>query len=307
MRLAVIGRTEVLHAAAEHLRAEGHEVVLVATAREAPESAMAVQEFDAYAASIGARFLASARANDLVAALDAAGPIDVGVSLNYPAVIPQAVIDRPRLGILNAHGGDLPRYRGNACQAWAILNGEPRVALCVHRMVGGVVDAGDIVAREYLPIDLRTTITDVVAWMSARTPVLFADAIARLAGNPAFCLERQSEDPADALRCYPRRPEDARIDWRQPVVPIVRLVNASTFPYAGAFCEFEGARVVVRSAAPVVDGERYLAVPGQITRIDDAGIDVAAGDGKVRLTAIEIEGVAVSPRALARSIRQRFS
>lgn len=307
MRLAVIGRTEVLHAAAERLRAEGHEIALVATAREAPESRMSAGDFEAYAGAVGARFLASARAADLQTALEAAGPIDAGVSLNYPTVIPQAVIDRARLGILNAHGGDLPRYRGNACQAWAILNGESRVALCVHRMVGGELDAGDIVAREYLPLDLRTTITDVFAWMTARTPALFADALARLAGDPAYCLERQSADPADALRCYPRRPDDGRIDWRRTAIEVVRLVNASTHPYAGAFCEFEGTRVVVRGAEPVTDGERFLAVPGQITRIDDGAIDVATGDGKVRLTALEVAHAPVAPRALARSIRQRFT
>ncbi|GAB1465742.1 hypothetical protein MASR2M54_12420 [Aliarcobacter cryaerophilus] len=51
---------------------------------------------------------------------------EIAVSLNYSSIISQNVIDLFPLGVLNAHGGDLPRYRGNACQAWAIINGEEK-------------------------------------------------------------------------------------------------------------------------------------------------------------------------------------
>lgn len=307
MRVAIIGRSEALYDTAERVRARGHAVALVVTAREALEYRRTARDFEAYAAALGVPFLASARAADMLPLLDRLPPIDVGVSVNYPAIVPQAVIDRFRLGILNAHGGDLPRYRGNACQAWAILNGESRIGLCVHRMVGGELDAGDIVARDYLPIDRRTTITQVVAWMVARTPALFETALDRLAADPAYCLERQSADPADALRCYPRRPEDGRIDWTRSADEILRLVNASTHPYAGAFCEFEGQTLRIWAAEPVDDGERFLAVPGQVLRAGDGTVDVATGRGKLRLT--EVEGAAsgvVPPDRLIRSIRQRL-
>ena len=56
----------------------------------------------------------------------------------------------------NAHGGDLPRYRGNACQAWAIINGENKIGLCIHKMIGGELDISDIIARDFLKIDLGT-------------------------------------------------------------------------------------------------------------------------------------------------------
>jgi methionyl-tRNA formyltransferase len=307
MRIAVIGRTEVLHASAERLRARGHVVALVATAREAPESRMTSRDFESYAASIDARFVASPNAADLSAVLAELSPIDAGVSLNFPTVIPQAVIDRFRLGILNAHGGDLPRYRGNACQAWAILNGEPRIGLCIHRMIGRALDQGDIVARDYLPIDLATTITQVFQWMSSRTPALFEAALDRLEVDPGYSLARQSEDPADALRCYPRRPEDGRIDWRQPAEDVLRLINASTRPYQGAFCELEGQRLTIWSAELVHDGERFVAVPGQVTRVGAGVIEVATGRGKVRLLEVEVATGEVVAGQLVRSIRQRLT
>lgn len=70
------------------------------------------------------------------------------MSLNYSSIISQKVIDLFPLGILNAHGGDLPKYRGNACQAWAILNGETKIGLCIHSMIGGEVDNGNIIDRK---------------------------------------------------------------------------------------------------------------------------------------------------------------
>ena len=77
------------------------------------------------------------------------------------------------MGILNAHGGDLPRYRGNACQAWAILNGEEKIGLCIHKMIGGELDSGNIIAKEFLKIDINTKVTQVWGWMSTSIPKLF--------------------------------------------------------------------------------------------------------------------------------------
>jgi methionyl-tRNA formyltransferase len=78
---------------------------------------------------------------------------EIAVSINETGVIPQEVIDLFPLGILNAHGCDLPKYTGNTCQVWAFLNGEKRISLGIHRMIGGEFDRGDIITRDYLSID----------------------------------------------------------------------------------------------------------------------------------------------------------
>jgi methionyl-tRNA formyltransferase len=69
---------------------------------------------------------------------------DIAVSINYTGVLPQGVIDLFPIGVLNAHGGDLPRYRGKACQAWAIINRESRIGLCIQKMIGGELDSGEV-------------------------------------------------------------------------------------------------------------------------------------------------------------------
>jgi UDP-4-amino-4-deoxy-L-arabinose formyltransferase/UDP-glucuronic acid dehydrogenase (UDP-4-keto-hexauronic acid decarboxylating) len=307
MRIAILGRTEMLLETAQRLHAAGHEIAVVVTAKEAPEYRATAADFEAAAHALGARFVHTTRIADTLDLMSTLPPLDLAVSCNYPAIVPQKVVDRFRLGVLNAHGGDLPRYRGNACQAWAILHGEERIGLCIHKMVGDELDSGDILARDYFPVSLSTKVTEVWNWMNARIPTLFADSVEKLRYDPGYVLARQSQDPRDALRCYPRRPEDGRIDWKAAAIDVLRLVNASNRPYAGAFCEFAGRRMTVWDSRLVDDGELFLAVPGQVTRIGDGFVDVATGRGKLRLTEVELGGEVAAPDRFVRSIRARLA
>jgi len=301
MRIAIIGRTATLLESAQRLVEAGHRITHVITAKPSAEHTVTEADFRTLAEVHGARLLSTAtlEADMLI------GGADVGVSLNFPTVIEQAAIDALPFGILNAHGGDLPRYRGNACQAWALLRGETRIGLCIHRMVGGDVDAGDIVLRRHLDVTIDARVGEVMAWMQREVPGLFVEAV-RLVQQPDARFERQ--DPAKALRCYPRRPEDGRIDWSADHESILRLINASSEPFAGAFTSYRGDRMVVWRAALVHDGEHHLAVPGQIARIDRDGgaIDVISGRGKLRLLEVEIGGVRAAPAGIVKSTRDRL-
>lgn len=306
MRVAVIGRTEILFETAERLIADGHEIALVVTAKEAPEYLRTAEDFEELAQRTGAAFIRTARIAEIKDRILALGPIDIAVGMNYPGLIPKSITDLFPLGILNAHPGDLPRYRGNACTAWAILNGEERAALCVHRMIGGELDNGEIITRDYRVIDGDTTVGTLWDWLRERAPGLFSEALAELARDPSFVLEFQSERPEDILRCYPRRPEDGRIDWKASAVAVDRLVRASHKPLPGAFCFLDERRLTVWDAKPVDDGEIFCAIPGQVTRIGDGSIDVATGAGKVRISRIEVDGKPVAPDVLIRSVRTRL-
>jgi len=306
MRIAIIGRTEILYDVAERLHDEGHELVCVLTAKEAPEYKRTADDFRMLAKSYNVPFAQGGRIQNSYEFLQKAAA-EIAVSINYTGVIPQEVINLFPLGILNAHGGDLPKYRGNACQAWAILNGEKRIGLCIHRMIGGELDSGDIIARDYLPIDQDTKVTWVWEWMVQRIPELMVEAVTRLYSEPDYVLEHQSKDPKDALRCYPRKPEDGRIDWRQSALNVLRLINASNKPYAGAFCDYEGDKLIIWNAGLVNDDEVFCAVPGQVTKIGEGFIEVACGEGKLRLLEIEMNQQAIKPSELIRSIRKRLS
>ncbi|WP_417412017.1 methionyl-tRNA formyltransferase [Hoeflea sp.] len=306
MRIAIIGRTEILYNTALLLAESGHDIVCVVTSKEAPEYTRTVKDFRALATQFSAPFSVSANIlsqSDLLKEARA----DIAVSINYSNIIPEAITTLFPLGVLNAHGGDLPRYRGNACQAWAIMNGEPKVGLCVHKMIPGELDNGDIVTRDYMSIQHDTKITSVWNWMVERTPHLMMEAVNTLEKDPNFILVRQSMDPRDALRCYPRRPEDGRINWASPATLVLRLINASNKPYLGAFCEFEGVKLTIWDAEIVEDGELFCAVPGQVTSIGEHSVDIACGEGKIRLKEVEFEGWCGAPSNLIRSVRMRLS
>ena len=306
MRIAIIGRTEILYETALHLKQQGHEIAVIITAKDAPEYTKTVADFQALAEGDNIPFICTPRILDAVDIINKSSQsIDIGVSLNYISIIPQSFINLFPLGILNAHAGDLPRYRGNACLAWAILNGEKKIGLCIHKMIGDELDSGDIITRDYYPLTIDTKVTEIYVWISKQIPRLILDALNHLEQNSNYFLERQSKNPKNVLRCYPRNPEDGRINWNKSNIEILRLVNACNKPYAGAFCEFESQKVIVWDAE-LAPKENFLAVPGQITLISKDFVDVATGKGKLRIKWIEIEGQLITPNIICRSIRKRF-
>jgi methionyl-tRNA formyltransferase len=174
-------------------------------------------------------------------------------------------------------------------------------------MIGGELDSGDIIARDYLPIDHSTKVTFVWDWIARRTPELMLEAVNRISDNPRFVIEQQSKESKYALRCYPRKPEDGMIDWNKSALDMLRLVNASNKPYAGAFCEYEGSKLIIWDAELVEDDEIFCAVPGQVSKISEGVIEVACGQDKLRLLEVETDGRVIKPNELIQSIRKRLT
>jgi methionyl-tRNA formyltransferase len=306
-RIAIIGRTEILYNTTLELLGAGYSIACIVTAKEAPEYARTVADFRALAERLQVPFVSGTPIDNHFELLKRSGA-NIAISINYAGIIPQHIIDLFPLGILNAHGGDLPRYRGNACQAWAILNGESSIGLCIHRMIGGELDSGDIIARDHLLINQDTKVTAVWDWMIGATPHLILSAVANLVANSEYVLEKQSGNPRDALRCYPRAPEDGRINWDQPALDILRLINASNKPYAGAFCKFQGDHMIIWDAELSIDEEIFCAVPGQVISVGRGFIDIACGTGKLRVKKVQITGKEeCTPDILISSIRKRLA
>jgi len=310
LTIAIIGRSELLFNVATLLRREGYKIPLVITSKEAPEYKVSSEDFKKFAIENDAFFIHTSKINkpEIVAKIAAMQKIDLAVSINYSGIIEEEVIDLFEIGILNAHGGDLPRYRGNACQAWAIINGENRIGLCIHKMIGGELDSGDIIEKYFMPITIDTRIGEIWNWMNESIPVMMLDAIRKLSKNKHYTFEVQSKDEIDALRCYPRKPEDGCIDWTFSSIDVVRLVNASSEPYAGAFTFLEESKVIVWRAKLDVKYENYLAIPGQIASLNkDGSVTVICGKGKVIITEIQVDELRTNNVvSVVKSIRNRF-
>lgn len=309
MKIAIIGRSELMFDTMLLCRKNNWEIALVVTAKEAPEYKKTAKDFEALAIEIGAEYLYTPKlkSQELKELKSIKSGIDICLSVNYSGVIPDDVIALFRLGILNAHGGDLPKYRGNACQAWAIINGEKKIGLCIHKMIGGELDSGDIILREYYNVDLDTRIGEIMEWMTISIPKMFLEATEKLFHWPDYVLEKQSRNPEDALRCYPRNPTDGKVNWRMSNEEIVRLVNASSEPFAGAFGILDDKIFTIWRAEVYNDTENYLAVPGQVAAIKDDGcIIVITGKGKIKVSLITYDGITCKPAEVIKSIRKRL-
>lgn len=288
MKFAALGRTKWLYDALGLAQQKGHHCVLIATAKAAPEYAVSQNDFAAYAKSIGCSFIFDSNLDrrEHLATIDQSGA-DVAISVNWPSLINEKVRSKFPNGVLNAHCGDLPRYRGNACPNWAILNGEEEVVVSIHEMVDEL-DAGPIFLQDRMPLTEATYIGDVYRWLDKAIPHLFVQVLDKIESG-SITPREQSADPLRSLRCFPRLPEDGLINWERPAIEIVKLVRASAEPFAGAFTFLNNEKCIVWRASHGRLEYPYSGVPGQVVerRIQTGEVVVLAGEGALILQEVE--------------------
>tara|TARA_B000000557_G_C20801081_1_gene455577 strand:- start:813 stop:1748 length:936 start_codon:yes stop_codon:yes gene_type:complete len=308
MKIIIIGRTINLLNSARELQNLGHSIVGVITSKSSAEDKVNENHFSQFATEMGIPFLCKPKIDiSLIKDVFKGVRAEIAISINYTSIIPQNVIEFFPLGILNVHGGDLPKYRGNACQAWAIINGEDKIGLCVHKMIGDELDNGDIISRTYIKIERETSIGDVYKKFEKLIPKMLIDSINKLDSDPNFILEKQSTDPEEIIRCYPRNPEDGLINWNNSSVQIDRLIRASGYPYSGAFTFFNSEKVTIYKSKVVEEKKMWYGIPGQFAEFTkDNTLNVLTGDGKLELIEIEFNGKKCKPGKIFNSLRSRF-
>ncbi len=210
---------------------------------------------------------------------------DLILSVYYRNMISTKVLGLAPLGAFNMHGSLLPRYRGRAPINWAVLNGEPRIGMTLHRMVREP-DAGNIVDQEGVDIGPRDTAEQAFRKVLPCARRVLARQIDALLSGTAT---ETPQDPALATYFGGRKPEDGRIDWAQPSRRIFNLIRAVTDPYPGAFTDVGAARMMVWWAeedSPAARGRTGRA--GEVLSAEP--LVVATGDGALELTRIEWRG-----------------
>ena len=203
-------------------------------------------------------------------ALDA----ELGVVVAFGQFLPRAVRELPRAGfLLNAHASLLPRHRGAAPIAHAILAGDTETGISVMR-VEREMDAGPVALVERTPIGPEETAGE----LEERLARLAAEAIAKaLALHEAGTLEWHEQDASRATFAPKITVADARLDWREPAEALVRRVRAMA-PRPGAWTEWQGERLrILRARAlPGPAGE----APGTVrSAAGDAPLRIATGAG----------------------------
>jgi len=210
---------------------------------------------------------------------------DLILSVYYRHMIGTRILALPRLGAWNMHGSLLPKYRGRAPINWAVLHGERRIGMTLHRMVKAP-DAGAMVDQEGVDIGPRDTAEQAFRKvLPCARKVLARQIDALLAGT----AKETPQDEAQATYFGGRKPEDGRIDWTRTSDQVFNLIRAVTDPYPGAFADVGPARLMVWWADTDTPATRALYAesnrPGEILSLDP--LVVAAGDGALELTRTE--------------------
>lgn len=294
MRVIFAGTPEFARVALERLHAAGFEVPLVLTQPDrpagrglklqpSPVKQWAVEQGVAVAQPRSLR-LDGKYPDEAAAGREAilAARADVMVVAAYGLILPQWVLDTPRLGCLNIHASLLPRWRGAAPIHRAIEAGDAETGVTIMQMDAGL-DTGDMLLVERLPIsDTETTSTlhDRLATLGGRM-IVEALELAACGGLRAV------PQPAEGVN-YAHKIEkaEALIDWSQPAEVIARRVRAFD-PFPGAQTVLGSEVIKVWSATPEAgDG----AAPGRILSVDEGGVWVQCGQGRLRLLVLQRAG-----------------
>ena len=218
---------------------------------------------------------------------------DLGVLVGYNKILRQSVIDIPRLGCINLHGGKLPEYRGAAPINWQLINGDTTGGCCVLYVDAGI-DTGDIISQERFPIGLDDDAASVLARTLEIFPPMLTDALAAIREGR---VEREKQDPEVGCYYAKRYPQDGRIDWRfSTAKQVYDLVRALVPPYPGAFTYLGDEKVIVRRAALMSEEVRGAA--GRVLLWRDDSAVVGTADRAVRIDLVESESLGqMAPRS----------
>ncbi|WP_435634774.1 methionyl-tRNA formyltransferase [Pseudomonas solani] len=217
---------------------------------------------------------------DAQAELKALGA-DLMVVVAYGLILPQVVLDTPRLGCINSHASLLPRWRGAAPIQRAVQAGDAESGVTVMQMEAGL-DTGPMLLKVVTPITADDTGGSLHDRLAALGPQAVVQAIGQLA---AGTLVGEVQDDALATYAHKLNKDEARIDWSRPADELERLVRAFTpWPICHSTLGGEPLKVL---AAQLGEGQGQ---PGQILAASKDGLTVACGSGALRLTRLQLPG-----------------
>lgn len=282
MKLIFAGTPEFAAQALAAIVDAGHEVALVLTQPDRPAGrGMALQPSPVkkFALENGLPIfqplsLKDAEAQASVAAVGA----EVMVVAAYGLILPQVVLDMPRLGCINIHGSLLPRWRGAAPIQRALLAGDAETGVCIMQMEAGL-DTGPVLLRGAFSIesdDTSATLHDRLAALGAR---LVVEALGKLP------LPAEAQTVDGVTYAHKIEKAEALIDWHKSAIELDRHIRAFN-PFPGAQVLFKGQTIKLWQASAVAgDGEF-----GQILAVDRNQLLVACGEGALAIRELQKAG-----------------
>ncbi|WP_374319526.1 methionyl-tRNA formyltransferase [Pseudoxanthomonas kaohsiungensis] len=209
---------------------------------------------------------------------------DLVVVVAYGLILPRRVLEIPTHGCWNVHASLLPRWRGAAPIQRAIQAGDAETGVCLMRMEAGL-DTGPVLLEQATPIGPDETggqLHDRLAEMGAQ---VLEDGLGLLRAGLLPVPWIQPEEGVTYAHKLDKA--EARLDWSRPAIELARTVRAFN-PWPVAEAMVAGERLRIHGAIAVDTG--HAAAPGTLLAAGREGIDIACGDGALRLRVVQREG-----------------
>lgn len=283
MKLVFAGTPEFAARALSALIDAGHDIPLVLTQPDRPAGRGMKARMSAVKSVALAHGLPVAQPEHLKTPEHRQAIVDaqpeVMVVAAYGLILPQAALEIPRLGCINIHASLLPRWRGAAPIQRAIEAGDAETGITLMQMDRGL-DTGAILSRHPLPI----AADDTAASLHDKLASLGAEAIVALLPRLATI---QPEPQVESAACYAGKilKEEAAIDWHRPAEELARRIRAFD-PFPGVTARLDGAPFKLWRAEPVPGSGR----PGTVLSVVADGLEVACGEGALRLLEVQKAG-----------------
>lgn len=208
---------------------------------------------------------------------------DIIITCAYGQIIPESLINYPRLGCINVHGSLLPRLRGGAPIHHAIINGDNETGITIMYM-DKHMDSGDIIAKCSLPIGPNDTLDVVYEKMSKLGATLLIETLPSIV---AGTNNRIKQDEKYVTFGYNITKEEEKINFNNPSIKIHNLIRGlSSIP--GAYCFLEEKRLKIYQSE--LTNTKSTSSPGTIEKIDKTGIYISTNDNLLKIIDIKLEG-----------------
>jgi len=286
MRLAFMGTPDFAARALAELAGTQHEIAAVYTQPPRPRGrgqALAPSPVQALAEKLGldVRTPVSMRDPEAIKAFEALN-LDAAVVVAFGQILPQAVLDAPRLGCFNLHGSLLPRWRGAAPIQRALMAGDAETGVEVMRMSAGL-DEGPVLLTARVPITPRDTAGSLHDKLAEAGAPLMVQALGLIERGQAVETPQPDEGVTYARKISPA---EAHIDWSRPAAEVDLHIRGLS-PFPGAWFTVEGPRGPVRVKALLSEAGGGSGPVG--TALGDHLV-IGCGQGAVRLLRLQREG-----------------
>ena len=223
--------------------------------------------------------LTDIKTQETIARLEA----DVLIVVAYGLILPQAVLDIPRLGCINVHGSILPKWRGAAPIQRAIEAGDRETGVTVMQMDVGL-DTGPMLTTSQCTIDDKETSASLYPKLAVLGAQALINTLEKMRSGTAVGIAQDSTQSSYADKIAK---QESLIDWSASVTEIERRIRAFN-PFPAAYSLVNGQRIKIWLASAV--SRDYPGVPGEILSADDDGLLVKCGNGALLISTIQLAG-----------------